>query len=163
MSNTLDFETNDLQILEKAISSGIINVINTTSGFELNSSQIINDNNSLQESQLTGIMFLTGNINALLSIAMSIKTASTIVSYMTGIETAELAKEDIHDGVSELINMVAGSAKSLLKNTKFYFNLTSPFTIIGDNHLIVHKGKGNKLYKRFYFGEMEINIMHLIL
>ena len=163
MPGTTTFNSEDVQLLEKAISSAIINVIATTSGFELNSSEVVLQGNSLQESQIVGLMFLPGNVNALLSITMSNNTASTIVSYMTGIERADLNEEDVQDGVSELVNMIAGSSKSLLKDSKYYFNLTSPLTIVGENRFMTHKGNGNKLYKRFYFGEMEINVIYIIL
>lgn len=163
MLDNIQIDKDSVNVLEKALSEAIVKVIGTTSGFELNNSLLITGNNPLQESQLVGIMFLTGNTNALLAVTMSNKTASTLVSYISGIETTELSDEDIQDGVSELINMIAGSAKSLLKDTKFYFHLTSPITVVGENRLMIHKGTGNKLYKRFHFGDMQINLIHLIL
>ena len=68
---------------------------------------------------------------------------------MTGIEKNDITEEEIYDGVAELVNMVAGRAKTILSGTKYHFSITPPFTIIGQDHFIVHKDKIFNITKNY--------------
>jgi chemotaxis protein CheX len=46
---------------------------------------------------------------------------------------------DVCDGVGEIINMIAGQAKSLLAKTKYRFNISIPSVVSGIDHEITHK------------------------
>ena len=163
MENNISSSDSNMQILEKSLSNAIENVIGTMAGVTLSSSEKNPPDNALLNTQIIGVMMLVGDMNAMLCLTMSNDTASLLVSYMTGIQADQLKNDDVYDGVSELINMISGSAKSLLKDTKYSFRLTAPFTVVGENRFIIHKGKGNKFSKKFIFGEIELNLIFIIL
>jgi len=54
---------------------------------------------------------------------------------MLGIEFTEI-DADVRDGVSELVNMVAGGAKTKLQAKGIDFALSIPNTVIGPHHQI---------------------------
>jgi chemotaxis protein CheX len=147
----------DLNLVGKCFSNALMDVVSTTSGFEL--SEEINDREELQEvtSGIEGIMVLVGERSSIVSLSMSIDAAILLVSYMTGISSLDLKDDDLHDGVTELVNMIAGRAKILLAETPCHFMLTSPFAIVGQNRLFIHKKQVARIIKKF--GSSEIDIM----
>jgi chemotaxis protein CheX len=103
----------------------------------------------ISKGEVSGVMLLLGERNALMSLTMSKELCTTIISYMTGIEINDITDEEIYDGAAELVNMVAGRAKTILSSTKYHFSITPPFTIIGQDHFIVHKDKIFNIIKNY--------------
>lgn len=106
--------------------------------------------------EISGLMVLTGEQNILVTISMSVDAALTFMSYMTGSPARELPPEELYDGVAELVNMVAGQAKALAATTSCQFKLTSPFTVVGKDHFIVHKNRITTFFKYFTANSMKI-------
>jgi chemotaxis protein CheX len=103
----------------------------------------------MSKGEISGVMLILGERNALMSLTMSKELCSTIISYMTGIEKNDITDEEIYDGAAELANMVAGRAKTILSSTKYHFSITPPFTIVGQEHFIVHKDKIFNITKNY--------------
>ncbi|MCB2291646.1 chemotaxis protein CheX [Clostridium sp. CS001] len=103
----------------------------------------------INKGEISGVMLTLGEKNALVSLTMSKELCSTIIYYMTGIEKSDITEEEIYDGAAELVNMVAGRAKTILAGTKYHFSITPPFTIIGKDHFIVHKDKVLDITKNY--------------
>lgn len=60
--------------------------------------------------------------------------AKTVVARILGLDANQLDDSDIHDGVGELINMIAGSAKNALLGTPYKFKAALPNVITGQGH-----------------------------
>jgi chemotaxis protein CheX len=105
--------------------------------------------------EISGLMVLTGKHNILVTLSMSANTATTLMSSMTGSPAAELPPKELYDGVAELVNMVAGQAKTIAASTSCRFKLTSPFTVVGKDHFIVHKSRITTFFKYFNANRME--------
>ncbi len=60
--------------------------------------------------------------------------AATVVAKILGLEANQLEPSDIHDGVGELINMIAGTAKNALLGTPYKFKAALPSVITGKGH-----------------------------
>lgn len=106
--------------------------------------------------EISGLMVLTGEQNILITLSMSADTATALMSYMTGSPAEELPPKELYDGVAELVNMVAGQAKTLATAGSCRFKLTSPFTVVGKDHFIVHKNRVTIFRKYFTANHMEI-------
>lgn len=106
--------------------------------------------------EITGIMTLLGEKNALLCLNLSKENTAGIVSCMTGILADELQAEDLYDGIAELVNMVAGRAKALLAGTGYHYKLMPPFTVVGEDHFVVYKRKTPQLAMQFTIGGMDL-------
>ncbi|NOZ83232.1 MAG: chemotaxis protein CheX [Epsilonproteobacteria bacterium] len=89
--------------------------------------------------EISGIMGLTGEAVGSIIISFPKKLADNVVSKFLGIENVEsINEDDIRDGVGEILNMIAGKAKTLLASTEYYFKLSIPTVIIGQNYEISH-------------------------
>lgn len=138
--------------LAEAFDIAFNDVIRTMAGFDLSSESV----EVIESKEISGVMLLLGQKNKIATLSMNKSTSAIIISYMTAIPYADLKDEDLFDGVSELINLVAGRAKAILKDTEDYFQITPPFTIIGDGHRIIHKEKMKKLSRIYSAGENKI-------
>ena len=84
---------------------------------------------------VSGIMGISGkNGEGFVGITFGEQLAKTIVARILGMQENELEEADIFDGVGEMINMIAGSAKNSLLGTRYHFNLALPNVINGQKH-----------------------------
>ena len=84
---------------------------------------------------VSGIMGISGEHGeGFVGITCGESLAKTLVARILGMEEDELEEPDIFDGVGELINMIAGSAKNSLLGTLYHFNLALPNVITGHKH-----------------------------
>lgn len=138
-----------------AFSRAVSDVMITMTGFEMEEDLAYKGegcsagDGKAQSCEITGAMFLLGKNSGMASVTMTRETAGMLVSYMTGIPCHELEDDDLHDGIAELMNLFAGRAKVILRQTDYYFEITPPFTIAGKDHHIVHKKKAHLIQKRF--------------
>lgn len=141
--------------LQGSLTTAIRDVIETMTGLcieEVLSQEVC----KINKGEISGVMLILGERNALMSLTMSKELCTTIISYMTGIEKTDITEEEIYDGAAELVNMVAGRAKAILSGTKYHFNITPPFTIIGQDHFIVHKDKIFNITKNYIIDDRSL-------
>lgn len=86
---------------------------------------------------VSAIMGLTGeSTEGFVGVSFTEDLGSKIVSAVLGMQPGDLEPGDINDGVGELINMIAGSAKNALLGTPFCFAMALPNVICGKGHEI---------------------------
>jgi chemotaxis protein CheX len=151
-------EQADKEFLQKRLAQAVFDVFGTMAGIEPSEVKESLDSRQLSSGEITGAMMLPGARIAMLSLTMSKENAKVIVSYMTGSSPAELADEELYDGVAEMVNMIAGRGKALLAGTDYHYIISPPFTIVGENHFIVFKKKVVQIVMKFNIGE---SILHL--
>ncbi len=88
---------------------------------------------------ISGVMGLSGKAVGSVVVTLPENLAAKLVASMLGMDANGLAKEEIHDGVGELINMISGKAKAELANTDYQFVISLPTIVAGHGHEIVHK------------------------
>ncbi len=84
---------------------------------------------------ITGILGFSGDRKGSLLLAFTEEIALATVGGMLGMEFSEM-DSDVRDGVGELVNMIAGGAKTRLQLKGIDFELSIPNTIIGRQHKI---------------------------
>ncbi len=84
---------------------------------------------------ITGILGFSGRRKGSLLVSLSKSIAFRAVGGMLGIEFTEF-DADVRDGVSELVNIIAGGAKTRLQGKGVHFDLSIPNTVIGQDHQI---------------------------
>jgi chemotaxis protein CheX len=57
---------------------------------------------------------------------------------MMGVEEDKLDAELIHDGVSEIINMISGSTKREFVGKPYHFEISLPSVVVGSGHQVGH-------------------------
>lgn len=108
--------------------------------------------------QITGAMNLAGAKNGLLLIGADRNSAAELVMYMTGIETTELPENDLHDGIMELVNMVAGVVRKKVAGSAWEFHLSSPWAIVGEGIRVITKRRVESYSARFTAGTIQLTI-----
>lgn len=74
----------------------------------------------------------------LLVVSMSATVAKKVGAGFLGLEVADL-DQDVKECIGELLNMIAGGAKAKLEGTPYYFKLSIPTVVIGNDLKIHHK------------------------
>jgi len=145
----------------RAFTVAVSEVMGTMTGFEMEEDEAFFtpdeesfDPKETQPCEISGAMVLLGKKNCMATVTMTRTTASMLVSYMTGIPYYELKNGDLFDGVAEMMNLMAGRAKALLSDSEYHFDISPPFTIVGENHYIVHKKQAKLIQKRFVSNEL---------
>lgn len=84
----------------------------------------------------TAIIGLCGLVRGSVALSLPSQTANNMISKLLGMES-EWSDEDIRDGASELVNIIAGSAKGGLRyELDTLINLGLPNVIHGTNYFI---------------------------
>ncbi len=84
---------------------------------------------------ITGVLGFSGGRRGSVLVTFSTETAIKAVGGMLGMEF-ETIDADVRDGVGELVNMIAGGAKTKLQSKGIDFELSIPNTVIGSKHEI---------------------------
>jgi chemotaxis protein CheX len=85
---------------------------------------------------VSGIMGLSGNAEGTLVVTFYWDLAKMIVAKMMRTEEGSIDAELIHDGVSEIINMISGSTKKEFVGKPYHFEITLPSVVVGPGHQI---------------------------
>ena len=88
---------------------------------------------------MSGIMALAGEKKGVILISFFEDLAKEVIGAIMAIDPAELTEDDVHDGVAELLNMLAGGAKARLGDTEAHFLLSAPSVIIGTQHRVIQQ------------------------
>lgn len=88
---------------------------------------------------ISGIIGLSGEAEGTLIITFYWQLARKIISRLMGADEGNINAELIHDGVAELINMIAGTTKKQFVGKPYHFNISLPSVVIGSGHQIGHR------------------------
>jgi len=148
----------EYDFLQKCLAQAVFDVFEMMVGIATCPVHINSDHSELRQGDITGVMLIEGGSGkkAMLYLTLNQKNAGMIMSYMTGNDPLELTEEELHDGVAELVNMIAGRAKALLAGTSDHYAITPPFTIVGLQHYIVYKKEVSKFIMKFTAGDAEL-------
>ena len=130
-------------------------VFSTMAAMEVESKGVIEIDGSTESKDLTSCMDITGILGfsggrkGSLLVSMPEPCALKAVGGMLGIEF-DAIDSDVRDGVSELVNMIAGGAKTKLQSKGMGFELSIPNTVIGQSHQIT--APANSKRTRLEFG-----------
>jgi chemotaxis protein CheX len=85
--------------------------------------------------QVSGIIGLSGHTVGTCAVSMPQALAIEVIGRLIGgVPESGIENTELCDGVGEIINMIAGSAKSILSSTPHHFDITLPTIICGPNH-----------------------------
>ncbi len=132
--------------------AALLESVERMSGFVLTEEK--NDQESEQDHEIIGAMVLQGENAMLLTLETNKNSAAPLVSFMTGIEAEALDAELLNDGITELINMVGGSARARLEATNYKFFLSVPFTLVGESVKVVVKKRTDSFSSKLVCDEI---------
>jgi len=114
------------------------NVLETMASLHVEFEDIYFSNGIKIFGDVSGIMGLSGNAEGTLVVTFHWSLAQTIIAKMMGIGEDKLDAELIHDGVSEIINMISGSTKREFVGTPYHFDISLPSVVVGSGHQVGH-------------------------
>lgn len=88
---------------------------------------------------ISGIMGLSGETSGSIVVSFEKSAATIVVCNMLGVEKDNLSADELKDGIQEVVNLIAGQAKSMLQGTNFHFQISIPTCVVGKNHEVNHK------------------------
>jgi chemotaxis protein CheX len=97
---------------------------------------------------ITGILGFSGGRRGSILVTFSQSIALKAVGGMLGEEYTAI-NSDVRDGVGEIVNIIAGTAKTRLQLKGISFDLSIPNTIIGFNHQITAPAATTRTRVRF--------------
>jgi chemotaxis protein CheX len=90
--------------------------------------------------ETSGIIGLSGVTTGTCALSLPADLARDAIRAMLMTPDDEILSEsETRDGVGELINMIAGGAKTRLSTTQYKFNITLPTIISGGKHEVFHR------------------------
>ncbi|HEX9654808.1 MAG TPA: chemotaxis protein CheX [bacterium] len=97
---------------------------------------------------ITGILGFSGGRRGSILVTFSEAVALKAVGGMLDMEFNDI-NADVRDGVGEIVNIIAGTAKTRLQPKGISFDLSIPNTIIGFNHQITAPASTSRTRVRF--------------
>jgi len=123
----------------------LLNVLKTMASTTLKPGKPTLKNNATAHGDVSGLIGLIGpDTKGSLSISFEESLALKIMMKMLG-EAPEKVNEEVTDMVGEITNMVTGSAKNLLGNKGYDFDMATPVVVSGKDHTISHLSDGTKI------------------
>jgi chemotaxis protein CheX len=113
-------------------------ILNTMAAIDVEFQEVYFSNSIRIFGDVSGIMGLSGNVEGTLVVTFYWDLAKMIVAKMMGAEEGAIDAELIHDGVSEIINMISGTTKREFVGKPYYFEITLPSVVVGPGHQIGH-------------------------
>lgn len=111
-------------------------VLKTMAGLTVEFRKVYFSNTIRIFGDISGIMGLSGNAEGTLVVTFYWDLAKMIIAKMMGTEEDSIDAELIHDGVSEIINMISGSTKKEFVGTPYHFEISLPSVVVGPGHQI---------------------------
>ena len=102
---------------------------------ELESEDIIKQEQVAIESNITSMIGLGGGIKGLLAVHCPASVATKITSSFLGMEVEEI-DDDVKDAIGEIANMVAGNLKTSYAAADVNIELAIPTSIVGESFYV---------------------------
>ncbi len=83
--------------------------------------------------EMTALIGLSGNVRGTVALAMPLNTALALVNRMLG-TSSHVIDETVSDGVAELVNMIAGGAKTQFSGEGTPIDLSLPTVVRGEGY-----------------------------
>lgn len=111
-------------------------ILKTMAGMDVEFKKIYFSNTIRIFGDVSGIMGLSGNAEGTLVVTFYWDLAKTIIAKMMQTDEDSIDAELIHDGVSEIINMISGTTKKEFVGKPYYFEISLPSIVVGPGHQI---------------------------
>jgi chemotaxis protein CheX len=84
-----------------------------------------------------GLMFLAGERKGMVAVSMPEALARGVIANITGLAPDTLSRQDLLDGIGELINMLSGGMKTKVADPAI--QLSPPIAILGNEYAVEWK------------------------
>jgi chemotaxis protein CheX len=99
-----------------------------------------------------GIVRFTGSANGVVSFCSSLPVARQIAAAMLG-QSADEVEETLPDAIGELTNMIAGSFRTRMADSRGAWDISTPNVTVGSNLIMRYVGAVERTVCPFEFGD----------
>lgn len=117
-----------------------LNILETTASTSAKAKQPYLKKDPVARGVVTGLIHLSGNTSASISVSFSKDGILSIVSNMFGEDINEL-NDDIKDAVGEISNMISGQATNTIAQLDNSLKATLSSVVMEDKHKVPHLGR----------------------
>jgi chemotaxis protein CheX len=97
---------------------------------------LADDASELPRTYVSGVINLAGTASGQAALCFPEGSARRVVATMLAMDESEVDEDTLRDGVGEMVNIVAGQAKSALAHTDYHFDLGLPTIVLGHDHTL---------------------------
>lgn len=148
MSEQQEFNKDEFPYLDAFISSAV-DVLRTHTAQDVEFLNAERKTGLQAQGDVIAMMSFAGRVRGYLVIGCSRALATQLVAALLGISGDTLTTERLRDGVCEILNMIAGNAKSRLANSADHFDMTTPGAVVGVGCAFDQKSAAPKIVLRF--------------
>jgi chemotaxis protein CheX len=120
--------------------SATIDMLSTMAGMKAEKKEVFLKKNYRLFGDISAIMTFTGKVEGEVVVCFEEKLAREIVSRIMSVKPDDLSREDLPDGIGEIVNIIAGNAKNALINTEYTHQIALPTVVFGRRHELSHPG-----------------------
>lgn len=112
----------------------------TMASMELRRKEVFLKQGFTMYGDISGVVGLSGVTTGTCALSLPNDLAEEVIrNLLMTPESTPLPEEGLRDGVGELVNMVAGGAKTRLSASQYTFDITLPTIISGGEHEVFHR------------------------
>jgi chemotaxis protein CheX len=120
--------------------SATVDLLSTMAGLHAEKKEVFLKRNYRLFGDISGIMSLTGAVEGQVVVCFEEKLAREIVARIMSAKPEGLTKDELREGIGEVVNIVAGNAKAVLASTEYAHQIGLPTVAIGQGHEVSHPG-----------------------
>ena len=117
-----------------------VDLLSTMAGLHAERKEVFLKKNYRLFGDVSAIMALSGKVEGEVTVCFEEHLARIVVSTIMSTTPESLTKEELRDGIGEVVNIVAGNAKAALSPTEYSHEITLPAVVFGRGHEIAHSG-----------------------
>jgi chemotaxis protein CheX len=139
--------------------SAAVDLLSTMAGLHAEKKDVFLKRNYRLFGDISGIMSLTGAVEGQVVVCFEETLARDVVGRIMSARPQDLTKDELRDGVGEVINIIAGNAKAALATTEYAHQIGLPAVATGQGHEVSHPGNAPCIVVVFDVGGQPMAIL----
>ncbi len=120
--------------------SATVDLLGTMAGLHAEKRDVFLKKNYRLFGDISAIMSLTGKVEGQVVVCFEEKLAREVVARIMSSRPEDLTKDELKEGIGEVVNIVAGNAKAALSTTEYTHQIGLPTVVFGQGHELSHPG-----------------------
>ena len=133
-----------IPIITKVINpyiSATVDLLSTMAGLHAEKKEVFLKKNYRLFGDISAIMSLSGKVEGEVVVCFEERLAREVVSKIMAMQPDQVSKEELKEGIGEVVNIISGNAKATLATTEYSHQISLPAVVWGRGHEIAHPGK----------------------
>lgn len=126
-----------------------VDLLSTMAGLRAEKKEVFLKKNYRLFGDISAIMSFTGKVEGEVVVCFEEALARNVVARIMAAPSGSLTKNELREGIGEIVNIIAGNAKAVLANTEYAHQIALPTVVLGNGHEISHPGNAPCIVVRF--------------